>query len=212
MCQPPSLGNTSVRYSLRWMSRRRQVSMIDAMAATFGPASALPRCNQCLRPSASGRHAAFAPVVVDLHQAVLRIERCFGLRFSKGLDGPPLLGLLPNGEWRRGWGGQRAGGFDGPGSRRLPDTAGRRPAPRGSGERSCGCLRWGGLSRPIQGAGPWAMIWWPLGPRGGGAGAVRWAWGMNGVGRWSGGGEVRVSLRRLLQGDVGWWLLVVCCR
>ena len=48
--------------------------MIDAMAATFGPASALPRCSQFLRPRARGPHPAFAPVVVHLHHPVLQMD------------------------------------------------------------------------------------------------------------------------------------------
>ena len=39
------------------MSKRRQVSTMEAIAATFGPASGLPMCSQFLRPRASGRMA-----------------------------------------------------------------------------------------------------------------------------------------------------------
>src|SRR5208283_4361395 len=57
MGQSPSLGRTSLRYWRKLMSRRRQVSTIEAMAATFGPACSLPICSQFLRPSTSGRSA-----------------------------------------------------------------------------------------------------------------------------------------------------------
>jgi hypothetical protein len=48
-------GKTAARHSLTGTSSRRQDSTTERIAATFGPACALPTCSQFLRPSATGR-------------------------------------------------------------------------------------------------------------------------------------------------------------
>src|SRR5438270_12963295 len=50
-----SPGNTEARYSRTGSTKRRQVSTMDRMFATRGPASLLPMWIQFLRPSATGR-------------------------------------------------------------------------------------------------------------------------------------------------------------
>src|SRR3954453_10893573 len=51
----PMPGSTSLRYSFTGISSRLQDSITDRIAATLGPALALPTCSQFLRPSATGR-------------------------------------------------------------------------------------------------------------------------------------------------------------
>src|SRR5579862_4195474 len=50
-----SPGSTAWRYSFTGTSRLRQDSTTERIAATFGPAFALPTCNQFLRPTGTGR-------------------------------------------------------------------------------------------------------------------------------------------------------------
>src|SRR4051812_37795533 len=53
--RPSRPGRTSSRYSLTGALSLRQDSTIERIAATFGPALALPTCSQFFRPSAIGR-------------------------------------------------------------------------------------------------------------------------------------------------------------
>jgi len=48
-------GKMSIRYSFTGAPNLRQDSTTETIAATFGPACALPTCNQFLRPKATGR-------------------------------------------------------------------------------------------------------------------------------------------------------------
>ena len=49
-------GSTATRYSFTGTPSRRQDSITDKIAATFGPDCALPTCSQFLRPKATGAH------------------------------------------------------------------------------------------------------------------------------------------------------------
>src|SRR5690242_18301171 len=53
--RPSRPGKIASRYSLLGTPSRRQDSTMERIAATFGPAWALPTCSQFLRPKATGR-------------------------------------------------------------------------------------------------------------------------------------------------------------
>jgi hypothetical protein len=58
-------GRTEPKYSRTGISSHRQVSTTEMIAATRGPASLLPTCIQFLRPSATGRIAFSAKLLLN---------------------------------------------------------------------------------------------------------------------------------------------------
>ena len=60
--QDPKRGSTSLRYSRMLIARRLQVSITDAIAATFGPALSAPMCNQ-LFPTTGQRTGSPAEMI-----------------------------------------------------------------------------------------------------------------------------------------------------
>ena len=70
--QEGSLGRTSLRYLRRLIWRRLQVSMIERMAAIFGPASWLPICSQFLTTERQGTHRVLYAEMVIMPRSVHR--------------------------------------------------------------------------------------------------------------------------------------------